>query len=69
MRSITNAKNTKGFTLQVKKSTEMTWKYTMMVFAIDEENLRILRAKIMAVLIDDLPPKEKKSILNQFFKV
>jgi len=33
-------------------------------FALDKENLEILRAKIMAVLVDDLPPKEKKSILN-----
>jgi len=29
-------------------------------FAIDKENLLILRAKIMAILIDELPPKEKK---------
>ena len=29
-------------------------------FAIDKENLLILRAKIMAILIDELPIKEKK---------
>jgi hypothetical protein len=27
-------------------------------FAIDKENLLILRAKIMAILIDELPPNE-----------
>lgn len=30
-------------------------------FAIDKENLLILRAKIMAILINDLPPKKLKS--------
>jgi len=30
-------------------------------FALDKEALEILRAKIMAILIDDLPLKEKKS--------
>ena len=30
-------------------------------FAIDKENLLILRAKIMAILIDDLPSEVKKS--------
>ena len=29
-------------------------------FAIDKENLLVLRAKIMAILIDELPIKEKK---------
>ena len=29
-------------------------------FAIDKENLLILRAKIAAILIDELPVKEKK---------
>ena len=29
-------------------------------FAIDKENLEILRAKIMPILIDELPIKEKK---------
>jgi hypothetical protein len=30
-------------------------------FALDKEALEILRAKIMAILIDDLPLKENKS--------
>ena len=30
-------------------------------FALDKEALEILRAKIMAILIDDLPAKENKS--------
>jgi hypothetical protein len=30
-------------------------------FALDKEALEILRAKIMAILIDDLPIKENKS--------
>jgi hypothetical protein len=29
-------------------------------FAIDKENLLILRAKIMAILIDEMPVREKK---------
>ena len=34
-------------------------------FAIDKENLLILRAKIMAIVIDELPPKnESKSSPN-----
>jgi hypothetical protein len=34
-------------------------------FAIDKENLKILRAKIMAILIDELPIKEKNLSLVQ----
>jgi hypothetical protein len=30
-------------------------------FALDKEALEVLRARIMAILIDDLPPKENKS--------
>lgn len=30
-------------------------------FALDKETLEILRAKIMAILIDDLPTKENRS--------
>jgi hypothetical protein len=31
------------------------------VFAMDEKNLLILRAKIMAIMIDELPTKKSKS--------
>jgi hypothetical protein len=34
-------------------------------FAIDKENLLILRAKIMAILIDELPSKYKVSESNR----
>jgi hypothetical protein len=33
-------------------------------FALDNEALEVLRAKIMAILIDDLPKKENRSILK-----
>lgn len=34
-------------------------------FALDKETLEILRAKILAILIDDLPTKENRSRLKR----
>ena len=36
-------------------------------FVIDKENLLILRAKIMAILIDELPINEKKTKSNSTY--
>ncbi|WP_148685730.1 hypothetical protein [Candidatus Nitrosocosmicus hydrocola] len=51
----------KGFYTIGKKTYQDNGEVVNEGFALDKEVLEILRAKIMAILIDDLPLKEKKS--------
>jgi hypothetical protein len=50
----------KGFYSLIKRTYQDDGEITSDGFAIDKENLLTLRAKIMAILIDELPPKDTK---------
>lgn len=54
-------KELKGFYSIGKKIYEDYGEVVNVGFALDKEALEILRAKIMVMLIDDLPIKENKS--------
>jgi hypothetical protein len=57
----TRAKNSKGFYSIGKKIYQDDGEIVNEGFALDREALEVLRAKIMAILIDDLPVKENKT--------
>jgi len=57
----TRVKNSKGFYSIGKKIYQVYGEIANEGFALDKEALEILRAKIMAILIEDLPIKENKS--------